>query len=105
MQATINQQAENLYRIEGELNMQTVPDVATELAALISGLVAKELTFDLRAVTRSDSAGVALLVDAMQLAAARQIKLHFSHLPQQMQQISGISGLLDILPVSPASAN
>lgn len=100
MQATINQLEQNLYRIEGELNMQTVPAVSEMLAELISSLNSEDLTFDLCAVTRTDSAGVALLVDAMQLAAAKKIRLHFSHLPQQMREIAGISGLLDILPIT-----
>lgn len=100
MQATINQQEDNLYRIDGELNMQTVPAVAEELSGLIFNINGEELTFDLGGVTRSDSAGVALLVDAMQLAIAKKINLHFSHLPQQMKEIAGISGLLDILPIT-----
>ena len=99
MQASINQQEQNLYRIEGELNMQTVPAVAKELSGLIFNMQADELTFELSGVTRSDSAGVALLVDAMQLATAKKINLHFTHLPQQMKEIAGISGLLDILPI------
>lgn len=100
MQATINQQEHNLYRIEGELNMQTVPAVAKELSGLIFNIKGDELTFDLGGVTRSDSAGVALLVDVMQLATEKKINLHFSYLPQQMKEIAGISGLLDILPIT-----
>lgn len=100
MHATINKQEQNLYRIEGELNMQTVPAVAEALSELISCFSGAALTFDLSAVTRSDSAGVALLVDAMQLAGVKNIKLHFSHLPQQIQDIAGISGLLEILPIT-----
>jgi len=100
MQVTINKQEQNIYRIDGELNMQTVPAVAGELAELISSMNGGELTFDLGGVTRSDSAGVALLVDAMQLAAGKTIRLHFSQLPQQMKEIAGISGLLEILPIT-----
>lgn len=100
MQARIVKQEQNLYGIEGELNMQTVPTVADALSDLILHLDNKVLMFDLRGVTRSDSAGVALLVDAMQLAAAKKINLQFTHLPQQMKEIAGISGLLEILPIT-----
>jgi len=90
------------YTIEGELNMQTVPEVSKQLAKLIKEqtLVTENLTLDLTSISRSDSAGVALLVDVMQRAKTAKMTLLFSNLPQQMQDIAGISGLLDILPIS-----
>jgi len=100
MQAIINKQEEGSYAIEGELNMQTVPSVSTQLLSLISNTEGDTFNLDLALVSRSDSAGVALLVDAMQIANRTKCTLSFSHLPQQMQDIAGISGLLDILPLS-----
>ena len=100
MQAKINKQKEGMYAIEGELNMQTVPEISHQLQALISRHDSGSFTLDLSLVSRSDSAGVALLVDAMQNAKKMKSTLLFSNLPQQMQDIAGISGLLDILPLS-----
>lgn len=100
MQVKINKLEKGLYAIEGELNMQTVPDVSTQLLELISHVEGEIFTLDLTSVSRSDSAGVALLVDAMQIAKKEKRTLLFSNLPQQMQDIAGISGLLDILPMS-----
>ena len=88
------------YAIEGELNNQTVPKVSQQLVKLISSVEGKNITVDLALVSRSDSAGVALLVETMQLAKSANLKLLFSNLPQQMQDIAGLSGLLDILPIS-----
>lgn len=99
MQPTINKREEGVYAIEGELNMQTVPAVSKQLLELIPKLEGDTFTLDLASVSRSDSAGVALLVDAMQLAQTANRTLLFSNLPQQMQDIAGISGLLDILPI------
>ena len=99
MQAAINKQESGIYAIDGELNMQTVPTVSKLLPELISQVEGESLTFDLAAVSRSDSAGVALMVEIMQLTKSANLSLHLSNLPQQMQDIAGVSGLLDILPI------
>lgn len=100
MSTKISKKQTGLYAIDGELNLQTVPDVSKQLPELLSGLKDESLTFDLAAVSRSDSAGVALLIEVMQLAKKANLKLNFSNLPQQMKDIAGVSGLLDILPIS-----
>ncbi|MDH5602149.1 MAG: STAS domain-containing protein [Gammaproteobacteria bacterium] len=100
MQATITQQSAGLYAIEGELNMQTVPAVSQQLQNILPKTNGETYTLDLASVTRSDSAGVALLVEVMQIAKAANQTLLFSNLPGQMKEIAGVSGLLDILPLS-----
>lgn len=100
MQPKINKQESGIYAIEGELNMQTVPDVSKQLLQLLPQIEGGTFTLDLASVSRSDSAGVALLVDVMQLAKTAKLTLLFSNLPLQMQHIASVSGLLDILPLS-----
>jgi phospholipid transport system transporter-binding protein len=100
MSTKIIKQESGHLAIDGELNMQTVPAIATQLLELINHIDSKNMTIDLASVSRSDSAGVALLVEAMQLAKEANLSLSFSHLPQQMRDIASVSGLLDILPVS-----
>lgn len=100
MQPKIITNENGSYAIEGELNNQTVPKVSQQLVKLISSVEGKNITVDLALVSRSDSAGVALLVETMQLAKSANLTLLFSNLPQQMQDIAGLSGLLDILPIS-----
>lgn len=100
MQPKINTNENGHYAIEGELNNQTVPDISKQLHTLISAVEGKNITLDLTLVSRSDSAGVALLIEMMQLAKSVNLTLLFSNLPQQMKDIAGISGLLDILPIS-----
>lgn len=99
MQAEINKQESGIYAIDGELNMQTVPAVSKQLLELMRQIEGESLTLDLSSVSRSDSAGVALMVEAMQLAKSANLSLHLSNLPQQMKDIAGVSGLLDILPI------
>ena len=100
MNVKIIKKDQTLFAIEGELNMQSVPEASKLLAELMAESSTTNLTLDLAAISRSDSAGVALLIDAMQLAKVSKMTLVFSNLPQQMQDIAGISGLLDILPIS-----
>ena len=100
MQPKIITNENGSYAIEGELNNQTVPKVSQQLVNLISSVEGKNIMMDLALVSRSDSAGVALLVETMQLAKSANLTLLFSNLPQQMQDIAGLSGLLDILPIS-----
>ena len=100
MQPKINTNENGSYAIEGELNNQTVPDISKQLVTLIPAIEGKNITVDLALVSRSDSAGVALLIEVMQLAKSANLTLLFSNLPQQMKDIAGISGLLDILPIS-----
>ena len=100
MQPKITEQSQGIFAIEGELNMQTVPDVTRQLLDLLPTTEGEKFTLDLASVSRSDSAGVALLVEVMQQAKNAKLELSFSNLPQQMQDIAGISGLLEILPIS-----
>jgi len=92
------QQDPQHFLIEGELNMQTVP---TLLQAMLSQLPASgsEAHVDLAGVTRSDSAGLALLVEWLRLAKAGNIRLQFHNLPSQLQEIARVSDLLPILPL------
>lgn len=100
MQPKIITNENGIYSIEGELNNQTVPEISQQMHALISSVKGDSLTLDLASVSRSDSAGVALLVEVMQLAKSRNLTLLFTHLPQQMKDIAGLSGLLDIFPMN-----
>lgn len=98
-ETAIQPQDDNSYLISGELNMQTVPDLLQQVEPILSRSQG-EVCFDLRAVTRSDSAGLALLVEWMQFARQRDRKLSFRNLPEQLRDIARISGLEDLLPLS-----
>ena len=98
-ETAIEAQGDNSYLISGELNMQTVPALLEQVEPILNRSQ-DEVCFDLQAVTRSDSAGLALLVEWMQFARQRDRKLSFRNLPDQLRDIARISGLEDILPLS-----
>ena len=94
----ISQQDPQHFLVEGELNMVTVP---TLLQAIASQFPASgsEAHIDLAGVTRSDSAGLALLVEWLRLAKTRNIRLQFHNLPPQLRDIARVSDLLPLLPL------
>jgi phospholipid transport system transporter-binding protein len=94
-----NQDASGVtYDISGELDMQTVPGLLQAVEGILSQAEG-DLYFDLQGVTRSDSAGLALLVEWLQRAGQAQRRIAFRNLPAQMLTISRVSGLERLLPL------
>lgn len=84
------------HRIDGELTFASVPGL---LDAIGTGLPGEgDLCIDLGGVRRSDSAGVALLIELARRARAAQRPIRFTHVPEQMRAAIDVSGLQDILP-------
>jgi len=85
------------FRVTGELSADTVPDLYHRSAELFDGDGQVEL--DLSGVQRSDSAGVALLVEWMVQAHHRQREIRYLNMPAQMLSIARVSSLDHILPL------
>ena len=90
--------AQNAFSVSGELNMQTVPAISRMANGQLMGLQG-EVSIDLSAVTRADSAGLALLIDWLRIAKQHQYTIAFRNLPKQLLQIAAVSELEDILPI------
>lgn len=90
--------AQNAFSVSGELNMQTVPAISRMANGQLSGL-SGEVSIDLSAVSRADSAGLALLIDWLRMAKRYRYNLAFRNLPEQLMQIAAVSELQDILPI------
>lgn len=86
-----------LFRISGELSLDTVTAVMKETATLFEKQ--GSIDVDLTEVTRSDSAGLALLVAWMREAQQAEKAISFRHLPAQMLAIANATGLDDFLPL------
>jgi len=84
-------------QLNGELTYTTVNRVLTESVTLFESI--PSLKIDLSAVTKSDSAGVALLVSWLRSAKQAGKQLVFSNIPEQMLIIADISGLDELLRV------
>ncbi len=81
------------WRIEGELSFQTANDVLTEFLQKQQAQTPKVV--DLKGITRTDSAGLALLIELI-----RQVPdntLQFCNIPAQMLSIAKISGVEELL--------
>lgn len=84
--------------VSGALTFSTVNRVLQDIKSLVASL--PKLQVDLSDVTRSDSAGLALLVHWMRAAKQAKKSLVFYHVPAQMMAIASASGLDELLPVA-----
>lgn len=91
--------SEGRFRLAGELSFATVPQVYAQGGVLFNSKAAT-LVLDLSGVERTDSAGLALLVEWLRQARRRQQNLHFRNIPAQLLAIAKASGLEDILPLT-----
>lgn len=60
----------------------------------------QNLVIDLKDVTRTDSAGLALLLEWMTLARKKELQIHFRNLPAQLWDIAKVSDLEGIIPLA-----
>ena len=97
--AVINRLDTHHFQVEGELNLATAPDL---LQSMLTQFPAdgSEAHIDFEGVTRSDSAGLALLVEWLRLAEQQGATLRFHNLPNQLREIARVSDLLPILPLA-----
>jgi phospholipid transport system transporter-binding protein len=85
----------NTLFLEGVLDFDTVPALLPRLKSTLKPLNA--VVIDLSAVTYTNSAGVALLLDMLRKSQAQKINITFNNIPQDMQDIITLSGLQDVL--------
>ena len=91
--------ADDRAALQGELTFDSVPTLVTAIDGfLVDG---GALTLDLSGVTRSDSAGVALLVSWERKVRANNMHLSYSAVPEQLLVLARVSGLEQML--SPSS--
>ena len=89
------------WMLVGDLSFTTVP-------ALRGGLDIKSadrprISIDLAGVTRSDSAGLALLIEWLRESEQLGKTITFLNMPAQMQSIARVCGLEGILPADTAA--
>lgn len=96
--ARIEVDTEGRLVVSGELNVDTVPGLWRRAGVLFVG--GGEYKVELADVQRSDSAGVALLVEWMRLAQRQQASIAFVNMPEQMLAIARLSELDQVLPLA-----
>lgn len=98
MKITLHLNDKHQYELVGELTFQSVPAIYRQIEQMIKEN--GEILVDLSKVTRSDSAGVAMLVEWVRDARQHGKSIQFYNIPGQMLAIAKVSGLDVILPLS-----
>ena len=80
-----------VVKIEGVLDLNTVNSMKKQTISLFAGL--SEIQFDLSAVSRSNSAALALLLEWLKMAQKNQISLSFSNFPEHLRQLARVYGI------------
>lgn len=83
--------------VSGTLGFNEVEAVLNDSHVFFDGQA--DLVFDLDQVNKTDSAGLALLLDWMKRAKKSGQSIGFKKIPKQMLDIAHVSGLDDILPI------
>ena len=91
-------ESESLVRVGGELTFSTVKEILAQAQMMFETMTM--LNIDFTDVTRSDSAGLALLIDWMRTAGKESKTITFYNIPQQILAIANASGLDELLPLS-----
>ncbi len=100
MKADLRRLAEGRYSLEGEVTVDTVPDLwpLIQQAAAQPGVAC----LSCKGVTQADSAAVAVIIEWMRLLHRRGGTLMVEDLPMEMQMIIEISDLEDVFHIEVA---
>ncbi len=90
--------------LSGVLGFATVAAVLEEGRRVIAGMPGAGAVLDLSAVERSDSAGLALVVDWLRAARAHGLDLELRGVPRQLAEIARVSDLDGLLGVEAGDA-
>ncbi len=91
----LSAQGRNHWLLSGSLNLASVPLLWEQLANLIS--VAGPLTVSLEGVRQSSSVGLAVLLQALQVARSNDCDLKFEHIPDDLAALARVSNVLPLL--------
>lgn len=84
-----------LGELARHLDFSTVPDLWPELARRIAS--ARELEVSLRGVTRANSAGLALLLEGIELANRKSCRLRYRDIPADLLALARMSNVEALL--------
>jgi phospholipid transport system transporter-binding protein len=90
-----------LLRVQGALDFSSVPALVSEGAALFPAT--GRVRVDLSGVESANSAGLALLLEWLDLARSRHLDLEYLSLPEPLARIAALSNLESLLPVAAAT--
>jgi phospholipid transport system transporter-binding protein len=94
----INPMDDGGWRISGELVFATVPTLLAQGPRLFNGQ--QGLVIDFGGVTRADSAGLALMLEWLEVCRRAGRSLHFRCVPQSLLDIARVSNVSKLLPLT-----
>jgi phospholipid transport system transporter-binding protein len=100
-EAHFSDRGDGRWSLTGELNFTSVPGLLDELQGIAR--TGQTVELDLQAVTRVDSAGLALLIEFLRSAGRAGNSVQFVNVPEQLLSIAQVSGLDAILSLSSAA--
>lgn len=93
--AQVEQVKAGVYKITGILDFSTVTALLTQIHS-VSG-VNEDMTVDFSALERSNSAGLALLLELLADARLQKRKISFSGIPDQLLDLARMSNVDHLL--------
>lgn len=94
----VNSRSENRYALQGELTFSTVSE-ALRITLPLFTKRQNGLRFDLDGIGRTDSAGVALLIEWIQEARKAHIDIVFARIPARLWAMLEVSGVKEVIPI------
>lgn len=85
------------FSLKGDLTFSTVPALHKTLDKTLNGF--ENIEINLSQVGRSDSAGLALLIELASMAKQRNSGIEFLNIPYQMLDIARVSRLDSVLSI------
>jgi phospholipid transport system transporter-binding protein len=95
---SIDSRGEGCFELAGDLVISTVPTAWRRGTELFSGHHSVKL--DLNGIRRTDSSGLALLIEWMRYATSHDKEITFINVPRQMLAIAHVSSLEKVLPLA-----
>lgn len=95
MSATLSENGDGTWRIEGVLDFASTAALYARTRELLAG--DGTVTLDLSGVERANSAGVALLLEWRREAQRRGVTLELAGLPEAVLRVARLSGVEDVL--------
>ena len=88
--ATLTVVAEGQGELAGDLDFSSVPEIWPALQKLLAS--ADALTLSLARVGRANSAGLVMLLEALDLVRAKRGRLQLSDVPEELLDLARMSG-------------
>jgi phospholipid transport system transporter-binding protein len=86
---------ENHFALRGDVSFRTAEAILRASRRMFEGK--DSLDLDLAAVTRTDSAGLALLLEWLRQAAVAGSEIRFSNIPEKIQAIAVTADISELL--------